>query len=199
MSGQSEVVADALVFLEQSGVEHRRVVAAEDNRHAGSEQPGERMRGKRRYNSGSDVAGRADLQGDPLLTQAVEQGRVAGCGDAVADSFGSELVYGCPDLVRAYALPGVRQAVEPGCASDRELVSETRAPYSCFRAAQAEPDQSGWRVMQGSVECLLGAFASVASGYVIDPGQFHALGTGGGSTGIECLRQLTGLNPRPQV
>ena len=190
---------DAAVFLEQAGIEHRRVIAAQHHGHSGGEQPGQRMVGQRRNHAGGNVAGRADLQGDPGLAQPVEQPRVAGRGDAVTDPLRAKLVDGGPDLPGADALAGMRHAVQPGGPGGGELVAEIGPADPCLHSAKAEPDQRGGRVAQRRLESLPGSVPPVESRDVIHPGQLHAAGPGGGRPGIERPGELACADAGPDV
>jgi hypothetical protein len=93
------MVARETVLAGQGGVEHGRVVAAEDDWNAGGEQVWKWMLGQARDNPRGDVARQADLQGDVRVAQPVEQPRVVDSCDPVADPLGSEGLDSGPDLV----------------------------------------------------------------------------------------------------
>ena len=62
--------------------------------------------------AGADVALRADFQGNAAVSEEIHQCRVLRCGDAVADSFGSEKFDGFANFFGATDFAGVHQAMQ---------------------------------------------------------------------------------------
>jgi len=103
-------VAGELVLRGQPGAEQQWVVCPERNRDAGLEQGAERYRFRVGSDAERDVGGGADLTGDAVGGQALDDLRVFRRADAVPETVGMQQVEGCRDARRADKFAGVRDA-----------------------------------------------------------------------------------------
>ena len=113
--------------------EQQRVVGAERDGGAGREQRRQRHRGQVGVDAERHVGDRADLEGDAGLDDPVEQRRVLGGADAVAEPVARERVEADPDVLGAAQLAAVRGEQQPGPLGDRGRPGRSRR---CCRGAR---------------------------------------------------------------
>ena len=112
--------AGVFVFVEECRVEHRGIVGGEDDWDAVAEELWKRMMldlgvfaaQLTRQGTGTDVALRADFEGNAAVGEQVHERGVVDGGDAVADPFGPEQFDGFTDFFGAADFAGVHQAMQ---------------------------------------------------------------------------------------
>jgi hypothetical protein len=129
--------------------EQQRIVCAQRHRDAGHAQGAQRDVGDGRVDPEPDVGGGADLEGHAGGRQPVQQGRVLGRADAVADPPGAQRVEAGGHVARPAQLAAVRRRDQPGPVGDPEGRGEVLGPPPPFVVGQPEADHASAGVLRG--------------------------------------------------
>jgi fucose permease len=137
---QAVHLARGVVLRGESGAEQQRVVGAECEPGAGTDQPGERHLGQRGVDTERHVARRADFQRDPGVDDAGQEVGVLAGAHAVAEPGGPEVVQRRADVVRAEQFAAVRHAGQAGLRGDPKGRGELLGHPAPLVVAQPEAD-----------------------------------------------------------
>ncbi len=168
----------------QVGAEHRRVVGVDADPYAGVDQRADRVAVQVGDDLEGDVGGRADVEGDLVLGQVLEQPRISDGGDAVLDPLGVQRRDRVPDGLRAGGLARVRHAVQARRTGPVELRGEHRAREAALGAPDAESHQPRDVVVQRRGGGDLGRGQAEVGGDVEDPGQLDPVVAPGRGAGV---------------
>jgi hypothetical protein len=160
----AEGVAQALVVGGQRGLEHRRVVGVDRQRHAGAVQTVEGVFLHAREHAQADVRRRADLERNAPRPQLFDQAGVVARPHAVSDALGARDFERVADDPRPAMLTGMGGAVETPLLGLREVLAEGRRGRGGLEAREPERHDrpAVRRALQGVLERQVGLLGHVA-------------------------------------
>ncbi len=140
---------DHRVLPGQPGPEQQRVVGAEGDRYTARQQVRQRHLLDGVVHAERDVGHRTHLQRHAGVDHSAEHVRVLNAADAVTQPMRPQRGEAAGDAVRTAQLARVRQAGEPGPASDREGGREVVGAAATLVVRQAETDDPPPGVLRG--------------------------------------------------
>src|SRR5579863_7939789 len=168
--GEGESILRELVFAVQGGAEEGGVVGVEGDHHALVEVTSHGMLGDGGADSGAEVTGEADFDGNLALAKFIDQVGILRGGDGVADAFGAQ-VERSPDGFGRTGFAGVgsgAEAVVEGVVVD---AAKKFGRTFLFVAANADADHVTLAVEHGEFENSLRLFDAEVAGRVKNPEQ----------------------------